>query len=506
MPNRPNKGGKQMTAKSQDFADASSRPNSDWKSIAWIKVKESVRRLQTRIAKAVKGKHYRKVKALGWILTHSRAAKLLAVKRVTGNAGAKTSGVDNKLWRTDRQKMQAVEQLRRRGYQPMPLRRLYIPKKNGKKRPLGIPTMLDRAMQALYALALVPVAETLGDRNSYGFREGRRCADAIGQCFITLAKSYAAPWVLEADIRACFDEISHRWLLDNIPMDKRLLGQWLRAGYIETGTFHSTESGTPQGGIISPVLANMTLDGLEQTILAVVPKRGAKVNVIRYADDFIVTAECKETLEEKVKPAIVQFLTERGLLLSAEKTATTHIRDGFDFLGQNVRKAGGKLLITPSKSSVKALLEKVREIIKSHAAVKVEVLIRKLNSVIRGWANYHRHIVAKSIFSKIDDAVYWALQRWAKRRHPHKTAHWRRKKYFPATAKGFGVNEVLADGSRRLLELYRASSTIIERHIKVRGDANPYDAKDADYFALRRVFAWRVYTPKRAGQPAAEVI
>lgn len=186
-----------------------------------------------------------------------------------------------------------------------------------------------------------------------------------------------------------------------------------------------------------------------------------------------------------------------------EKTAVTHIGDGFNFLGQNLRKAGGKLLIAPSKSSVKALLDKVREIIKSHAAAKAEVLIRKLNAVVRGWANYHRHIVAKSVFGKIDGVIYWALQRWARRRHPNKSAHWRRNKYFPSNAKGFAVNVVLADGSRRLLELCRASSTIIERHLKVRGDANPYDPKDTDYFAGRQVFAGRVYTPRSARQRAA---
>jgi RNA-directed DNA polymerase len=213
------------------FAGASSDRTSDWQAIDWPRIEREVRRLQLRIAKAIRAGHHGKAKALAWLLTHSRSAKLLAVKRVTGNKGAKTPGVDNKLWRTDRQKYAAVQDLKRRNYRPLPLRRHYIPKKNGKLRPLSIPTMRDRAMQALYALALKPVAETVGDRNSYGFREGRSCADAIGQCFCALAKSYAPVWVLEGDIKSCFDQISHAWLLKNIPMDKSMLRLWLEAGY-----------------------------------------------------------------------------------------------------------------------------------------------------------------------------------------------------------------------------------------------------------------------------------
>ena len=237
--------------KEQSFG-ASSDKVSDWQAIDWPKVRQQVRRLQLRIAKAIRAEKHGKAKALSGLLTHSQSAKLLAVKRVTGNKGAKTPGVDNKLWRTDRQKYAAVQNLKRRGYRPLPLRRHYIPKKNGKLRPLSIPTLRDRAMQALHALALKPIAETIGDRNSYGFREGRSCADAIGQCFCALAKSYAPVWVLEGDIKSCFDRISHSWLLKNIPMDKRTLQQWLAAGYLEKGRLFPTREGTPQGGIKTP--------------------------------------------------------------------------------------------------------------------------------------------------------------------------------------------------------------------------------------------------------------
>src|SRR3974377_505259 len=217
------------------LAGASSNKVSDWQAVDWPKIRRDVRRLQLRIAKAIRAVKYGKARALSWLLTHSRSAKLLAVKRVTENKGAKTPGVDNVRGREDRQKDAAVQHWKVRGYRPLPLRRHYIPKKNGKLRPLSIPTMRDRAVQALHALALKPIAETVADRNSYGFREGRSCADAIGQCFCALAKSYAPVWVLEGDIKSCFDRISHKWLLANIPMDARILRQWLEAGYWEKG-------------------------------------------------------------------------------------------------------------------------------------------------------------------------------------------------------------------------------------------------------------------------------
>src|SRR5512137_1640392 len=232
-------------------------PPLTWKAIHWPSLWQQVRRLQMRIAKATQAGRHRQAQALQWLLTHSKAAKLLAVHRVTTNRGAKTPGVDNVLWRTDRQKLQAAINLKRHGYRPRPLRRHYIPKPNGKLRPLSIPTLHDRAMQALYALSLAPIAETLADRNSYGFREGRRCADALEQCFICLAQKASAPWVLEGDIKACFDEISHEWLLQHVPMDKQILQAWLKAGYWEKGQRFPTVAGTPQGGLISPWLSNL---------------------------------------------------------------------------------------------------------------------------------------------------------------------------------------------------------------------------------------------------------
>ncbi|MFB0535425.1 MAG: group II intron reverse transcriptase/maturase [Anaerolineae bacterium] len=460
----------------------------DWNSIDWKKVNRNVRRLQARIVKAIEEGRWGKVKALQWLLTHSLSGKALAVRRVTENRGKKTPGVDGEVWDTPQKKAQAITRLRQRGYRAQPLRRVYIPKKDGKrKRPLGIPTKLDRAMQALYKLALDPIAETTGDPNSYGFRRERSPADAIAQCFQCFRQKTSPTAVYEGDIRGCFDNLSHEWLLENIPMEKRILRQWLKAGYIDRNAFYHTEAGTPQGGIASPVLANMTLDGLEATI-ANQPHRGtkrqAKLHLMRFADDYVVTGSSKVLLGEDIEPGVVEFLGERGLEASAEKTKLTDIEEGFDFLGQNVRKYKGKLLIKPSKQSVKEFLAKVRAIIAENQYASAGHLIMQLNPVIRGWANYHRHVVSKKIFQKVDHEIFRALWRWAKRRHRRKSARWIRSKYFGRYWVFHGeVSD--KDGNRREVRIFRAAKVPIKRHVKVRAAANPYDPKWEHYFEKR---------------------
>jgi RNA-directed DNA polymerase len=352
----------QMTMKGKPRIGALSA-NARWKDIDWKSIKAHVKRLQMRIAKAAREGRYSKVKALQWLLTHSHYAKLLAVRRVTLNKGKNTPGVDGVVWKTSAEKMQAASAIKRRGYQPQPLRRIYIPKKDGNcKRPLSIPTTGDRAMQALYLLALEPVVETIADRHSYGFRPDRSCADAIGQCFIALSRKGSASWTLEGDIESCFDKISFSWLLDNTKMDKAILKKWLEAGYIENKTFYSTEEGIYQGSTISPCLLVNTLAGLEAAVKAVT-KQQDKVNACVYADDFIITGESQEILENKVKPAIKAFLAKRNLTLSEKKTKITPIDEGFDFLGFNIRKYKGKLLIKPSKNGIKSFLSNIREVI-----------------------------------------------------------------------------------------------------------------------------------------------
>jgi len=468
----------------------------DWQSIDWKKVHQEVRRLQVRIAEAAKKGCWGKVKSLQWLLTHSFCAKALAVKRVTENQGKRTPGVDGEIWSAPETKAKAILSLKRRGYRPLPLRRVYIPKANGKKRPLGIPTMKDRAMQALHLLALEPISETLADKNSYGFRPERSTWDAMGQCFIALGQKPCAKWVLDADISGCFDNIAHKWLLDNIPMDKTILGKWLKSGFVFNGKLFPTEAGTPQGGIISPVLANMTLDGLESALLTEFGKKNSeparihKVNLVRYADDFIITGASQELLEKKVIPLVEQFLAKRGLSLSPEKTRVVHIDAGFDFLGWNFRKYDDRLFIKPSMKNVKAFLRKVRQIIKGAKQAKQENLIRKLNPVIRGWANYHRQVVAKETFSRVDMEIWKVLWRWSCRRHPNKSKSWIRNRYF-LKENGrnwlFGCSVKNGNGAETVVKLLYASDTPIRQplHIKIKGEANPFDPKWETYFVKR---------------------
>jgi RNA-directed DNA polymerase len=472
---------------------ASSGHKVNWHGIDWAKAHRTVRRLQVRIAKATRERRWGRVKALQWLLTRSFSAKVVAVKRVTENQGKRTPGVDHETWRTPEAKAKAVMPLKRRGYKPQPLRRVFIPKASGKLRPLGIPTMKDRAMQALYLQALEPVSETTADPNSYGFRPKRACRDAIGQCFAVLARDASPQWVLDADISACFDKISHDWLTANIPMDGAALRKWLKSGFVWKGQMFPTEEGTPQGGIISPTLANMALDGMEKRL----QKRfGApngqtakkfKVHLIRYADDFAVTGASKEILE-KARSVIEQFLGERGLSLSPEKTRVVHIEEGFDFLGWNVRKYGGKLLIKPAKKNVQAFLKKVRGIIEGLKTAKQETVIRTLNPVIRGWANYHQNQVAKVAYSKADFAVWKRLWQWACRRHPNKPKRWIKDKYFIRQGLRnwvFGTKAKGEGGKGSWVTLTRASDTPIRRHVKIKGNANPFDPAWEGYFEER---------------------
>ncbi|HTP09501.1 MAG TPA: group II intron reverse transcriptase/maturase [Anaerolineae bacterium] len=483
-----------MKANQLNNACATSHTEVDWNAIDWQQVNQNVRRLQARIVKATREGRWGKVKALQHQLTHSFSGKALAVRRVTENQGKNTPGVDQDIWNTPVKKAQGIQRLKQRGYKPKPLRRIYIPKSNGQKRPLGIPTMTDRAMQALYLLALDPVAETTADPNSYGFRLGRSTADAIERCFQVLASKRSASWVLEGDIKSCFDRISHDWLLAHIPMDKTILGKWLKAGYMEKDAFYSTVEGTPQGGIISPVLANMALDGLEQRLNEVFPRKPVTrqlVNFSRYADDFIVTGKTYEVLEQEVLPLIEQFMQERGLELSREKTRITHIDDGFDFLGQNIRKYDGKLLIKPSAKNVKAFLTKIRGLVKKHATVTPSQLIVQLNPVIHGWAEYHRHVCSKETYTDVDSVIFAALWRWAKRRHPNKSTRWVKNKYFKTVG---GRNWVFTgeytngQGEKQQHRIRFAAQTPIRRHPKIKGEANPYDPDWELYFEHRLEF------------------
>ena len=469
----------------------------NWESINWTVARAYVKKLQMRIVKAQKEGRFGKVKSLQWLLTHSFYAKALAVKRVTENTGKRTPGIDRELWKTPKEKYSAIKRMNRRGYRPMPTRRIYIPKKNGKLRPLSIPTMLDRAMQTLHRFSIEPIAETVADPNSYGFRVGRSTHDAIGQCFNALHRKEAPGWVLEGDIKSCFDRISHEWLLENITMDTEMLRKWLKCGFVESQELFPTEEGAPQGGSISTTLMNLTLDGLERYIHLMLPekringrKRANKVHFVRYADDFIITGTNPELLRDKVLPLVRAFLRERGLELSEEKTLITHIDEGFDFLGKNIRKYNGKLLIKPSKSAVKSFLDKVRGIVKGNPTMEQGNLIHRLNPVIRGWVNNQHFVSSAAIFGKVDYEIYKCLWRWACRRHHNKGRRWIAARYWHKVGNRnwtFSVKNPTAKGNDRVYYpvLDYAVDTKYRHYTKVRADANPFDKTWAGYFEER---------------------
>ncbi|WP_203368691.1 group II intron reverse transcriptase/maturase [Cysteiniphilum marinum] len=439
-----------------------------------------VRKLQLRIARAIRENRWNKAKALQHLLTKSFHAKLLAVHKVTTNKGKNTPGVDGIVWNSNKAKTKGLYSLLSRGYKPKPLRRVYIPKANGKQRPLGIPTMKDRAMQALYAMALEPIAEVTADVTSYGFRPKRSAKDAIAQCWLCLHRRTNSQWVLDADIKACFDNISHDWLLENIPMNKGILKKWLTSGYIFKDQYFRTEEGTPQGGIISPILANMCLDGLSKEL-----KRNTslqdKVNLIRYADDFIVTGVSKATIESKVIPIVKNFLKIRGLKLSEEKTRIVHINDGFNFLGFNVRKYRDKLLIKPSKESVKNLLHSIRYKLKIGLHTSQEGIVNSLNPRIRGWSYYFRSVVSKETFSYVDGIICKKLIKWCKKKHPTKSYKWIKNKYF----KTIGFRSWIFSPKSSDLQIMLAAKVPIKRHRLIMHNANIYDLNYDNYFKER---------------------
>ena len=452
-----------------------------WNQIDWEKAEALVNRLQIRIVKAAQKGCWNLVKRLQHLLVNSFYAKLLAIKRVTTNRGKNTPGIDGRLWKTSKDKAKAVEELNNIGYRAQPLKRVYIEKFGKKeKRPLSIPTMKDRAMQALHLQAIAPIAETTTDRTSSGFRLYRSPHDAMQYTFLMLGRKTAPQWILEGDIKGCFDNISHEWLMNNIPMNKSILQKFLKAGYSYQRKLFPTNSGAAQGGIISPTLANMTLDGMEQALEEVFRKKDKRrpnerqIHFIRFADDFIVTAKDKETAEE-AKTIIQSFLIERGLTLSDNKTTITHIRDGFEFLGWEFRKyKDGKLIIRPSHKSIQKCKMNIRKTFEECKSSSQRELIRRLNQIIIGWANYHQPVCAKKAYSSMDYYISLKTWKWAKRRHPKKKNEWLRERYWKSIG---NRNYVFETQTSRLK---RASDTPIVRHTLTKMDKNPFT--EAAYF------------------------
>lgn len=467
----------------------SSKPKRGWQHIDWRKAQARVRQLQLTIVKAYSVKDFTKVSMTQEQLVRSFAARALAIRQVTSNKGGKTPGIDGVLWSTPMARYKAIKDLGNispSNYAPSPVKRIYIPKPNGEKRPLGIPTLIDRSYQALWLQSILPIAEFSADTHSYGFRPYRSCQDAVGYIALCLkSPTVTKVFVLEGDISKFFDTVSHSWLIANIPMNKVVLNKILTAGYSDSDEVTKTDRGFAQGGIISPTLANMSLDGL-QAILK-------KFNYARYADDFVVLGKSAEDLEEVAKPLIIAFLNERGLTLHPTKTVIGHASNGFNFLGftlklysNPVKKSGFEFHMFPSIPKIAVFCKAIKEVIKKRIQSKpdLEAMISELNPMLRGWANYYRSSRASLVFKKISFVIFETVWRCLKKYNRTTPRHALVGKYFTRNAtRGWILFAKTAKGLE--IRLYQMGDTLANVHVLIKGASHAFDPTYDEYFAKR---------------------
>jgi RNA-directed DNA polymerase len=472
----------------------------NWNAINWRTANRTVRNLRQRIFRAAQEGHLNKVHSLQQLMLKSYSNRLVSVRRVAQiNAGKNTPGVDKLVIKTPAARGRMVDTLAHYSlWKARPARRVYIPKAGGTKlRPLGIPVVVDRCLQSMVKNALEPAWEAKFEGTSYGFRPGRSGHDAIEKIYGLARPNKTKKWILDADIRGAFDNISHEYLLKAIgPVPGReLIKQWLKAGYVEQEMFHATERGTPQGGVASPLLANIALHGMEEAIGVTYDYRGQLIGkraVVRYADDFVCFCETKDDAE-RVQGVLTEWLKERGLTFSEEKTRIIHLTEGFDFLGFNIRhypapqtsRTGWKLLIKPSKEAVQEVQKKLKDLWTKVQGTNVPSALTKFNPVIRGWANYFRTAVAKEIFSSLDRWMFYKEDRYTRRMHPKKPKDWRHRTYWGRFQLDRLDPWVFGD-KHTGGHLLKFSWFPIERHVLVKGTASPDDPRLTDFWMKRQ--------------------
>lgn len=499
-----------MIAKDRVKPDiGANKPAEKWAQIDWSTTKKRVKTLRQRIYRATKQQKWNQVRSLMKLMLRSRANLLLSIRKITQeNSGKSTPGLDGRTATTAKEREQLIKEMRAYTiWKIKPAKRIYIPKANGQQRPLGIICLTDRVAQAMIKNALEPSWEAKFESHSYGFRPGRSAHDALQHCWLCLKSNTSNQWVLDADIKGAFDNINQEYILKaigDIP-GKALIKRWLKVGYVDKGNWKQSDLGTQQGGVISPVLMNIALHGMQGLLEQFKRKKHytsyskseaaykrtittSQYRLIRYADDFIVATITQEAAEA-AKTILTEWLAKRGLQLHPDKTRIVNISEGFNFLGNTIKQYKGKCIVKPQKEKVHLFINKIRKWLKEHPAVTQETLIRTLNPIIRGWGEYYRTSCSKQIYEYADSKIRGAIWRWCLKRHHKKKKGMIAKKYFHQVRDVRGVfrarNTTRKQNKAQWVYLYKLTTIKIKRHIMVKDDSSPDDPEKRQYWQKR---------------------